>query len=111
MGTELADGWRPLAAGLTDGRVLLVASDKCLAIVVQKYFAAGVTITKAPMSVLRALLATQGLHIVSDADKAALDAIKDGTGAVTLDSVFQHMCRLAKAAGLATHVDFTRAAP
>lgn len=67
---EMPEGWTPLTAGLTNGRLLLVMAEKELAVVSQKEFAAGVRISKVPLSVLRALLSTQGLSICTEAEAA-----------------------------------------
>jgi hypothetical protein len=73
MGTELPPGWRELAGGFASGDVLLVLTGDGLHRVKARDFGHGYAIEKTPLDVVKALLATHGLHIVSAADKAVLD--------------------------------------
>lgn len=69
-----AEEWKPLAAGLINGRLLLVMAPDKLAVMWQEPFPKGFEIKEVPLGVLRTLLATQGLHVVNAADRAVLDA-------------------------------------
>ncbi len=74
MGEALPPGWRELAGGFASGDVLLVLTSDGLHRVKAREFGAGFAIEKTPLDVVKALLETHGLHIVTAADKAVLEA-------------------------------------